>query len=334
MRHTTDLIRLGPELHHCSSLAQYKHGYVLTFYHGRECHDDQRVTVCFADKPGNIIRRVDLESKTGNPVVWNYKGRVYLIHSIFSDVTADGEEIDYGNQPVRRWMNCDNFLSEVVLDDDMIKVINTTKIEGAYGLLARCQPLVEDNRVIIPMYREEDPLCETWEFDGINIKKLGEFGQVNNNVKDLMELRGLKYGSLGKGVAIQPSITKRGGLYHAMCRNTCRPNTSNAWTCSSPDCKNWSGLTLSSFPNHNNSIISIQHDKSLFVFSSDGRNNMILFNSDTKQHIPLHHQVLSGRQSFSYPNYMVADNGDLHIVHTNSKIIAWHVFDKAFLDMF
>lgn len=335
MKHTTHFVSLGKEMHHCSSICKHDKGYIMACYHGRECTDKQRVAVCFAKNPGEIDHFVDLENKTGNPVVWSFMDKTFMIHSIFSDVNSDGVEINYGNALVKRWMNCENFLSEIEVKNNKIKITNTKKIEGAYGLLARCQPLVEDNRVIIPLYREENPLCEVWEFDGTDLKKIGEFGHVTDDVIRIMKDKTIDYGSLGKGVAIQPSIIKKNGLYHAVCRNVCRPNNSHAWMCSSPDCKSWSGLKLTGIPNHNNSIVSIQDDENdIFVFSTNGRRDMLLYNNTTKKHAPLHHIITTGsRPSFSYPNYLLND-GELHVVHTNCKVIAWHVFDKDYIENF
>lgn len=339
MRHSVDMISYGPEMHHCASLTKSDEGYFLVCYHGQECRDEQRVVIGFAKEPGKILKYVDLVNKTGNPIIWEFKGQVYLMYSLFTDATEDGVEIDYGRALVNRWKNCDNFLAKVSLEDGEIKIEDIGKINGAYGLLARCQPLVEKNRVLIPLYREEDPVCQIWEFkEDQSFKMISEFGYTDDGVNESMKDK-MTYGSLGKGVAIQPALIKSKDGYRVFCRNVCRPLDTNdnllAWTSGSKDCINWSGLKSSGIPNHNNSIAAINSKKGGFIVYSDNRsrNNILLINVSKPGTVPivLNHYIANKRQSFSYPNIMLA-NGEMHIVHTNCQVIAWHHFDEEYME--
>lgn len=343
MLHKTDFISLGPEMHHCSSIAVDNGGYWIALYHGQECQDEQRVAVCYRDKndqrPYTVT--VDLEDKTGNPIVWKFQDQVYLLYSYFTDATSSGSPIDYGRRPVDRWKNCINYLAKLSYENGEIKIEKVGEIDGMYGLLARCQPLVENNRVLLPMYREEDPLCQIWSFNGYNFVKLSEFGEMTYDIAQDLPRSGMAPGSLGNGYAIQPALMKTDGTYYAFCRNVCRPvspgadDNFKAWVFSSKDCKNWSEVKMSGIPNHNNSLMVVNrgNNDGFVIFSTNrSRKDMILFGTNSKNSIHLERNLTSRRRSsFSYPNAAWDSEGGLHITHTNSGIIAWHYFDKEFL---
>ena len=333
MNKNTRIIKISNEMHHCSSIAQTNDGrYVLTFYIGKECTDQQRVVVALFDKDKKLITHIELESKTGNPIVWNENGRIMIIYSIFTDKDVDGTELDLSSKPVLRWKYCDNYAAEVLVSDDSIKVINPTLINDAHGQLARCQPIDVNGTTLIPMYREKDPYCFIWEYNN-GVKLRSSFGDVNPELKVDLESS-----YLGKGAAIQPSLLFVNGKLVAFCRNVCNMGNdkdSRVWMAESYDLgKTWSTLSFVGFPNHNNSIAVAFNGKLLFfIFNEDRyRKSMILFENTTRIGLNIASPLSGNRRGYSYPNYLWDSNGSFHVVHTNCKKIAWHTFDKEYLD--
>jgi len=344
MHHNTKFISYGRELHHCASITKNIDGYFIANYIGKECTDFQRVVIGFFDKPaGHVIDSTELHNKTGNPIVWTFKDQAYLLYSYFSDSTKDGLPISYGSRPVERWKNCTNHLAKIDFDGNKVKVEDVGMINGMYGLLGRCQPLIEKDRVLLPLYREEDPLCQIWSFDGSGFNKLSDFGELTAELAGRLPEIGMTTGSLGAGVAIQPSLVYHNGSYHAYCRNVCRAMNKEsdlkftAWAAKSPNCEEWSPVKLSGIPNHNNSLAVIHRnyddEKDGFVVFNTNRyrNDMILYGIKNKISLNLQHNFKRSRQSFSYPNLMWEDDS-LHVVHTNCYgMIAWHYFDKEYM---
>jgi len=343
MQHQVNFIARGPEMHHCSSIARDDSGYFICYYHGSECTDGQRVAVSFFEEVGKEVCHIDLDYKTGNPIVWTFKDQVYLMYSLFTDATIDGVAIGYGRSPVDRWKNCDNYLAKISYQNGKIEYEELGKINGAYGLLGRCQPLIEEDRVLLPLYREEDPACQIWEFvlkDGQpSLSMLSEFGTISEEMKESCARIGLGMSKLGNGVAIQPTLTFSNGRYIAICRNVCRPSSREvdhnckAWVTSSEDCKSWDKLAMAGIPNHNNSVAAVSrgNQDDLVVFNSNrSRSDMILYGVKSRNKINLDYMLNKMRVSFSYPN-IVLDEGDLHVVHTNCGMIAWHYFNKEFV---
>ena len=335
MKMQTDIISLGNELHHCASIALVPAGfgfdYAITFYYGKECTDDQRVVVCFMNKDGSVGSKIYLEHKTGNPVLFNYGNKLFLLYSVFTDATEDGIPIDYGRRPVRRWMNCDNYIAEIIKANEGFELSNINKIDGAYGRLARISPSLvattkEGNKLLIPMYREEDPICEIWTFDGEKVEKLSEFGLPQDDLS-------YAQGSLGEGYAIQPTLFHHKGSIHALCRNVTRDHENAFYFNSQDGGATWSKASLAQIPNHNNSISSVNHnDDVYFVYNLErSRNSMVLSSINSNMRMPIHRPMPTPRVSYSYPN-MISCGDALHVVHSNCSKIVWHRFDKDFLD--
>lgn len=339
MRHTIDLLKFSEDPHHCSSIAfgnvsSMYSDTIIACYHGRECTDHQRVHVYVYNQTKSTKYHLDLEPKTGNPIVWNQDGKVFIFYSRFADINKDGNPVEMKRGPVERWQYCENFLAELAMEDEKLKLKNVEKIDDAFGLLARCQPITINGKTLIPLYREKDPICEIWEYDN-GLKKRSEFG---GDSQHLMEQYNFSIHYLGDGVAIQPTLVEIKGTLYAFCRNVCRGanDKKKAWTTHSIDNGfTWQPLKASGIPNHNNSLIAIDRDGKdcYFVLNLDpGRSDIFLYDSRTKGQISLATPIVSDyKQSFSYPNY-AWHNNILHIVHTNSGLIAWHQFDKDFLD--
>jgi len=333
------IVKLSDDMHHCSSICHDSKGHYLTFYYGKECTDDQRVALLYYPNHGDDYfgnkHYYVLEQKTGNPIVFNYKGEIFLIYSKFTDCEEDGTPIDYGRNIVQRWKNCDNFVARVVVDDKNIILKDINKIDKCYGRLARCQPVEFNGEMLIPMYREADPISEVWSFDGKNVILKSQFGFIDDDVEDVISKNNLQYNYLGSGVAIQPTLIEEKGNLLAFCRNVCRSNNQqnrNAWFSKSVDGLNWSRIEYTGIPNHNNSLVAIPFSGRIcFVLNVNAsRDNMILYDSKSRKSVHLNVSLLRSRNSFSYPNYDW--NGNiLNIVHTNCGRIMWHQIDEEFL---
>jgi len=340
MEQSLRLIKLTDEMHHCASIAHCYAGTFLAFYVGKECTDEQRVVIYFKSNHG-YEAHIELPNKTGNPVIWNQNGDIKLLYSTFEDEDEKGEK---PRTPVDRWKFCNNWLCDVglgsILSDNgrpAIGYSNIRKIDGAFGLLGRCAPYVYKGEAYLPLYREKNPQCEIWKYTNDTLEHYSTFGSVDHN---WISKEGLSPGSLGIGVAIQPTVFQKDDKLVAYCRNTARLPAMRemfAWyTVSEDGGKTWSDLTKSGIPNHNNSIVvSNRKDRNYMVFNLDARRQKLcLFNPESKQINYLSYAVLHNRRSsFSYPNYTWDENDNLHIVHTNCQVIAWHTFDMEFLDI-
>jgi hypothetical protein len=335
MNKKSKIIKLNNDMHHCSSITQDNNGnYIIVLYNGAECQDQQHVVILLYDNNQVLLDKIELSGKTGNPIVWNDNGNIKIIYSYFSDSDINGNKYLI-TRPVERWMYCNNFISSIFTDNNEIILGEAIEIDGAYGHLARCQPLLIDGKTLIPMYRERDPRCFIWEYNDGIISLKSDFGDVDKSIKNVF------YSYLGEGVAIQPTLVKDGNKLRAFCRNVSRPTALNdskfAWQTYSDDGGiSWHPLTTCGIPNHNNSIVAFSSptnkNSMMFLFNSDRRrNDLLLFESKSKIVLNLANPSARSRNSFSYPNYMLDNDGNLHVVHTNCGKIMWHTFDEEFL---
>lgn len=331
MRHITNIIgHPDYSFNHCSSIiVPHKIGQVIVGYCGRECTDEQRVFIFYNGQ------YITLEPKTGNPIIWQHDNKINILYSKFEDISEDGSDKPYS--PVDRWKFCSNH--HIQIDSD--KFLNegfdafrneSTKVDGMFGLLARCQPVVFNSECLIPMYREKDPLCEIWLLNGKELVKKSSFGMVDS---EWMTLNNAMNSNLGAGIAIQPTLAISKNGLTAYMRNVSRSNKT-AWVSSSSDGIIWTALMPTLIPNENNSLVYINsEDKKhkYIIYSSDrSRSDIRLFNTAKKKSINIGRELYScGRISYSYPNY-AWDGDDLHIVHSNCGMIAHHVLSKKYLE--
>lgn len=335
MYHHTDLIKLpDAALHHCASITVYPQTIWVALYFGKECSDEQRVMVCINDGPKESPYQNGfcLEGKTGNPLIFTYKNQVYLLCSKFEDNSEIVNLVD-------RWKYCSNHLYKLERSwnkDVPIKCEYVGKIDKLFGLLARCAPIEYNGKLLIPLYREKDPVCEVWEFDG-EFKFISRFGEVS---EQFINDNQIIFGRLGDGIAIQPSLFVGGpnatqpftiGNLYAICRNVTRSHN-NAWLYETDDMKNWRQMDCAEL-NLNSSLVVAQspdRTKSLFIKSSDikkPRTNMLMTNKGITMNLAV---PISDGGSFSYPNYYW-DRNYLYVVHSNCNSIAVHTFDEEIL---
>ncbi len=339
MQHTTELIQLMPNtLHHCSSIVVAPEaGRVIAAYMGPECEDAQCVFIKGVDKPH---LELILPPKTGNPLLWQEPeglaaGVHYLLYSKFEDQDDKGNRPQY---PVQRWMYCSTWFAKVRITEREIKIIDEQEVRGGFGLLARCAPYLVDGRYFIPMYREKDPRCEIWATTNGNLsctnsflERVSVFGEITED-----EVKSYAYqpSKLGVGVAIQPTLLEINGLLVAICRNVC-VNAEFAWMFQSTDRgKSWSKPMVTKIPNHNNSLTASpwDSDSTTVLFNPDRyRSEMLLGNRFNNFKLGVQIGKLQ-RHSYSYPNYCIDHLRNLHIVHSNSGVIAVHKMDSEFVE--
>jgi hypothetical protein len=312
MRHNINLIG-GDTFNHCASITIINNTPIIVGYCGQECTDKQRVFIYHNNE------YIYLENKTGNPIIWNYEDKLNIIYSKFEDKDKNG---NYPLYPVERWKYCSNHHIQLSLDNIKLKEIPKSKeIPEMFGLLARCQPIMFNNECLIPMYREKNPRCEIWSFDGNEFTNKSIFGETDH------------ISNLGRGCAIQPTLMIENNELIALCRNVAQPPFNKAWFSKSPDGVIWSELEESNIPNMNNSLVCIGYNNTNYaVYNQDrSRSDIILRDLHKATSTQLGIGRANNLLSYSYPNYAL-DGENLHIVHSNSKMIAHHIFDKEFLD--
>ena len=319
--HNFKLIEIADEFHHCASVVDTTLGPVIVGYVGQECTDLQRV---FVWHNGNTIQ---LETKTGNPIVWEQNGRLLMMYSLYKDIDSSGNT---PINPVQRWMYCDNYIVGIVISPHFLSVGIPELIPGGFGLLARCTPTVVDGVTLLPLYREMHPQCEIWEDDGGWIKRRGVIDNVDPSIERIV------YGPLGKGVAIQPTLFNHDGKLIAWCRSV-TPTYRYAWQSKSEDKGySWSPLLPTALPNFNSSLVVFDDGSYVIHNPTKERDIIYIENMKTRKKLALGHapsKVIAGqRRSFSYPNYCWSlDKKTVYVVHTNTERIALHEFSLDFL---
>lgn len=333
MQKITRLIKINDKMHHCASV--YVHSECetyITFYTGPECQDAQNVVVLkYVDN--EIVSRLSLGEKTGNPIIFGKDGKIFLIYSKFTDVDENGHKVKYGMNFVQRWKYCQNYICE--LSENLI-IKSVQLIPGCFGRLARCQPLNVRGRLFIPLYRESDPISEIWELIDDNLKYVSSFGHVDENIIKYMDEYDLEYNYLGKGIAIQPTLFMFNDVMFAYCRNVSKSMSGkpvNALIFMNKNFDDWNwNFVKSDVPNYNSSIFIIDINKYHYMLYNDDsrRSKILMSNASNNFTINIAHGMYR-RQSFSYPNASFAFD-KLHVVHTNCGCIAWHIMDKEFID--
>lgn len=331
LKHDLQIISITEEMHHCATVVSTPIGPVVAGYVGQECTDDQRVFIWHNDK------HITLESKTGNPVLWEENGKLLLLYSIFRDK-------DYlGNtpaNPVQRWMYCDNYVVDIMISPSTIALGEPQLVENGFGLLGRCTPIKVDGVTLVPMYRERNPQCEIWEYKNDRLQFRSQLSLIHDNVK----IDDIVYGSLGRGVAIQPTLFKADQSLIAFCRNVTR-NYTHAWKAvSEDDGLTWSPLVPAPIVNYNSSLVIIDGLELAIFNPTRDRNPLLMFNIKTRAQIILGQIPVmlepNLRRSFSYPNYCFGhtthflDKQYVYIVHTYTDKIALHKFSLDYLKYF
>jgi len=344
----TRVIDVGSHMHHCASLIQDRYGsFWLAFYLGPECTDDQHVVV--QHYVGDEVNAtLHLRKKTGNPVLFESDGDIYLIFSEFGDHTEEGEFVrELALAPVERWKYCRNFIAKVVDERGELHwelhLKEEREIPNAFGLLTRQTPIKLPQAMaeswgythVIGMYREQNPLCCLWgwksdRYEG-SLQRISYFAAV----EDGFDRQRWYMSPLGEGVAIQPALLVEGNRLFAFCRNVARVrgNDCRAWMMVTSTGGNWTTPVQSIIPSHNNSVAVCSYLQRPWVVCSTNeyRNDLWLIDTRSRTRIDLRVPIGGRRWSYSYPNMWVDNDERLHVVHTNCQRIAWHTFDKAYM---
>jgi len=339
------LLSMNDKYHHCASVAEAYGCYWLAYYNGAECTDDQRVVVEQWSVDFQMIKRHELEGKTGNPVLLPLRGRLFLLYSEFMDKDENGQyapEVSF--RPVDRWKYCDNHLLEI--DPSVSGCLGSPELfTWAHGLLGRCHALedgkLSDAHLLVPLYREKDPLCVLGRLELRKGKEgklrsprfllVDSFGEVPREIAAVSKWT---MGSLGVGAVIQPTLYRKGLELHAFCRNVARKagDDCRAWHAMKLN-GSWSSIRESVIPNHNNSLCIIDYyGDPLMVYSTKrDRSDLWLENMITRKRLDLRIPALFGRSSYGYPNIMIDSQQAVHVVHTNHGHIAWHRFEQEYI---
>jgi len=290
-----ELTTLGAAaFNHCSSVLPIEQGTIVTWYAGRgECLDDQSVYVAFLNnhKQQDIIRIGD---KTGNPIVWTQDGKINLLFSKFEDSHIVNNLAD-------RWKYCSLWIQQLkLIDKQLVMIGRPIRIATSDAhLLARCPPVIHQDRLLLPLYDEYTRQCVIYTHSNGEYYELSRFG------KDL----------------IQPTIWSKNNALYALARNFTNIPHNLAEVHSSASGDEWQSEGTSELYNVNNSVCAANWRNGVAVVWNDTpgyhRANLslgfLMHRKDTLR--PFKISNLSPLHG-SYPTCVV-HNDQLYITYTN-----------------
>jgi len=312
------------QFNHCSSVCPFNDGVMITWYSGfGECLDDQSVHCIFIDKYGmsGILR---LGDKTGNPITWKHDGKTFLLWSYFEDTG------DISN-PVNRWKYCSLWIQEycVELSNSAnkynIKLLNKPKLLSGpeEGLLARCNPIIVDDEVILPLYHETERYGVIMKGKGTSFKTIGKIQSQNDDSN-----------------TIQPTLWESDGIIHSLSRDFDPHAALNKakYSLSEDSGVTWSDPIPTTIHNRNNSIHVVKYGDDDFVLWNDsphGRDNLtlgILRYSSQEPKINIEPIMVVDRVYGSYPSIATHD-GDLCFSYTTDRrTISYNLWSKEYVE--
>ena len=328
---------------HCASILSTNDNTIIAYYLGPECSDKQTVQLS-QYRNNRLVKRLNLVSLTGNPILFQDKEQIHVVCSYFDDI---GQNNETPNNPVDRWKYCSMWDYTYIINKRGILYLDSIqKISGLDGYVVRCAPIDEEDRILIPIYREKDPHGSVLAYNkgdkyGVcGWVKLGNIGEKLNH----------NHSHLGFGSLIQPTIwhSWHNDIYKVLCRDV--TNNQRAWYSESTDCITWSKPVTTNIWNDNNSLVVIPDNKSpdfdnsailglvksapLIVWNEGpGRSQLWLGILDKNlDAIPI--KQLNDKNRASYPNYCWDNELNLHIVHTDGINIAHHIFTKDEIEEF
>jgi hypothetical protein len=311
------------QFNHCSSVCPFNDGVLITWYSGfGECLNDQSVHCIFIDKYGmsGILR---LGDKTGNPIAWEYDGKLFILWSRFEDTG------DISN-PVNRWKYCSLWIQECYIGLSNgnnrydIKLLDKPQMLSGPedGLLARCNPIAIDGEILLPLYHES-------QRHGVIMKG------KNKSFRTI--------GNIDGADIIQPTLWESGGIIHSLSRDFSSHSALNKarYSLSEDRGMTWSDPVPTNIHNRNNSIHVINYGDDDFVLwnnSSHGRDNLTLG--------ILHYESLSlegpkigiepimvvNKVYGSYPS-IATHNSDLYFSYTTDRrTISYNLWSKEYVE--
>ena len=318
------LISTSFKFNHCSTICPYHGGVLLAWYSGTgECCDDQSVYVISIDglQQSEPLRIGDC---TGNPVLIPTKGGgAVLLWSKFEDKlhTPIGKLLRLAD----RWKYCSLWIQRVVVENGEIYLQGKSKrISGPeQHLLGRCNPLVHNGSVLLPLYDEVERSCVIFEgkwdnHDGLDYTEIGRYGTDT----------------------IQPTLWCKGDKIGSLARNFSTHNELSQF-CESANGVNWSEPTLSNIWNLNNSLHVVKwHDYIIILWNDTNgrfRKNLTLgvlkCETDDLGFLKVFAEPVEvvGAKYGAYPSMCIDNNGNLNFSFTNnSKQIEYHVWNHKF----
>jgi len=301
------LILTQGRFNHCPSICIHDGEPVIAWYAGDwECRDDQSIFVALPNRRSSI----KLENKSGNPIIISHQGTLAVLYGRFRSSSTSMD----------RWSSCLFRFQRLKIDNGILKKVGKPKtLTSKQGWLARCNPIIVDNEVIVPIYYEG----KTKRFSFCAIAKL-DIVIPSLNITSIIEQN---------SPAIQPTIWQENGKFHCLARNFTRKinGTNYAKYAVSNNLIEWSVFKdHQSFFNDNNSISVFSSEKHQYALWNDtisGRRNMTLGIINNNK-ITLKTSLGSG----AYPNGVVHD-GKLHIVFQkkdNGHNIEYIVIEEPF----
>jgi len=322
------------QFNHCSSVCTFNDGVMITWYSGfGECLDDQSVHCIFIDKYGmsGILR---LGDKTGNPITWKHNGKTFLLWSYFEDTG------DISN-PVNRWKYCSLWIQEycVELSSSVNNKYNIRLLDKPEllsgpkeGLLARCNPIVIDDEVILPLYHETERYGVIMKGKGTSFKTTGK---IQSSLCDN------KYDAS----LIQPTLWERDGVIHSLSRDFSPHAALNKakYSYSEDSGETWSDPLPTAIHNRNNSIHVVKYGSEDYVLWNDsphGRDNLTLgilsggFDQqcNTYSGLEIEPIMVVDRVYGSYPS--IATHGDdlCFSYTTDRRTISYNLWSKEYVE--
>ena len=296
---------------HCSTLCPSKTGVILAWYAGSgECRDDQSVYITYLSH-GKSLPPLRIGDKTGNPIVWRENNQLWLLWSKFED---DGPML----HPAHRWRHCSLWIQQIKHTRNMEllgKPIQLSK--SSHHLLARTNPLIMPQLVLLPLYDEVAQQCVIYK--GSN----GSFDEV------------ARYGN----TTIQPAIWWENNKLHSLARNFKNDVRRSIYYYSNDLGHSWQYGGPSQLWNINNSLAVTKWDNQHIVLWNNiddiRRKNMSIGTlklnwSDNARVVPHAHVIKNLNQDHgSYPSLCVDDTGLLHFAYTGPhKQIEYHVWNR------
>ncbi len=223
---------------HCSSVCAINKGALLAWYSGSgECLDDQSVYLKFIDK-NNSLKSVKIGHGTGNPVVWCFDDKeATLLYSKFENMKV--------SRITDRWKHCSLWIQRVNVANG-IQLLGEAIEIARTSLLARCKPVIFNNKLILPLYNEVKATCVIGELVNDTLSVINEFGN---------------------GI-IQPTLWIENNKLHLLSRNFGNHHVYAQYS-SSNDGVTWSDPIDTDIRNNNSSLHAITYNNSNYLIWND-----------------------------------------------------------------
>lgn len=281
---------IGANFNHCSTISPYKEGVLVAWYGGtQECHDDQSVFLLYIDKDGTSTP-LQLEPKTGNPVLWTENNRVYLLWSRF-------EESEKIKRIADRWKYCSLWMRELELNGTDLQFTGNIAFIKSKHLLGRCRPVQFKGKTYLPLYDE--------------VRRTG----VIISGKEL----DFKFcGRIGTDM-IQPTLWVDDNKLCSLSR-TFHSNHLHSQYSESTDGMMWSDPVLTDIPNRNSSLHAIDwHGYHLLLWNDTQGTRRTNLTLGVIEPGPKVRPLFLVNSYGSYPSLCEHSNGNLCLSYTSSK---------------